>query len=127
MRDKLNYLFETVHPKDRGPWSHPEVHRATGVAISTLSDLRTGKNANPTLETLQRLARFFGVDPAYFFDTPRSDRIREQLDQVAELRTLAAALEDNDAELILARMSTFSPDSLREMAEILKTLRDSEK
>ncbi|MFC8383229.1 helix-turn-helix domain-containing protein [Nocardia sp. NPDC057272] len=126
LSEKINYLFETVHPKARGPWSHPEVHRATGISIGMLSELRNGKKVNPTMETLQKLAVFFGVDPAYFFSTPKSAEIREQLEQVKGLRALAMSLDASEAELVIARMSTLSSNSLRALAEMVETLRGLE-
>lgn len=123
---KINYLFETVHPRNRGPWSHPEVHRATGISIGTLSELRNGKNVNPTMETLRRLADFFGVDPAYFFDTPKSIAIREQLEQVKGLQVLATVMQNSDAELVVARMAELSSHSLHALAQMVETLRGLE-
>lgn len=122
LSEKINYLFQTVQPRNRGPWSHPEVHRATGISIGTLSELRTGKKTNPTMETLQKLAKFFGVDPAYFFNTPRSVEIREQLEHVAGLRALSMSMENSDARLVIARIATLSSNSLRALTEVVETL-----
>ena len=37
------------------------------VQHTTIYNLRAGKNTNPTHETIQALALFFGVEPTYFF------------------------------------------------------------
>ncbi|MCM6774044.1 helix-turn-helix domain-containing protein [Nocardia sp. CDC159] len=126
LSEKINYLFETVHPKDRGPWSHPEVHRMTGISIGTLSELRNGKNTNPTKQTMEKLARFFGVDAAYFLDTPKSAEIRQQLEQLKGLQALTVAMQGSEAESVLARISELSPSSLRALAEVVETLRGLE-
>lgn len=123
LREKINYLFETVHPRGRGPWSHPEVHRATGISTATLSALRSGKNTNPTMETLQKLADFFHVDPAFFFDTAASAEIRRQLDQLRALQSVVDAIDHSTAETIVARMADLSPRSLHALAELAETLR----
>jgi len=64
----VDYLFRHVHPHDPGPFTHPEVAAATGLSTGLLSTLRSGKNTNPTKETQERLAGFFGVPVAFFFD-----------------------------------------------------------
>ena len=56
----MDYLFRHVHPRDPGPFTHPEVAAATGLSTGLLSTLRSGKNTNPTKETQERLAGFFG-------------------------------------------------------------------
>jgi transcriptional regulator with XRE-family HTH domain len=101
--EKINYLFRTVHPSGRGPWSHPEVRRATGISVGTLSELRNGKNTNPTMETLQRLSIFFGVDPAFFFDT--------------------AAVDNSSA---VARLAGLAPQSLCALTGMTETRRAPE-
>ena len=65
--EKIDYLIRHVHPRDRKPYTHPEIAEATGLSTGLLSALRSGKNTNPTKDTLERLARFFGVSEAFFF------------------------------------------------------------
>src|SRR5690348_12539136 len=71
---KLNRLFEIVVPPGRGPYTDTEVSTALsaagikGVSHSYLRYLRRGERDNPSLATIQALARFFGVPAAYFFD-----------------------------------------------------------
>lgn len=74
LAEKLNELFRTVHPPDRGAYSNEEVAaeiRRGGESMSAtyLWLLRRGERANPTMRHLQALAGFFGVSPAYFFST----------------------------------------------------------
>lgn len=118
LADKLNYLFSTAHPKDRGPYTHQEVQAATAVSPSLLSALRSGKATNPTKDTLQRLARFFGVDPAYFFD----DQAAEQT--AAQLGLLAALRDNGVAQLAMraAGLSSESLDSIRTTVERIRQL-----
>ncbi|MGW5445352.1 helix-turn-helix domain-containing protein [Streptomyces asiaticus] len=72
--ERLNRLFEVVHPQDRGPYSNQEVakllHERGGPTLSHvyLWQLRTGRRDNPTRRHLEALAEFFGVPVAYFFD-----------------------------------------------------------
>jgi transcriptional regulator with XRE-family HTH domain len=72
--ERLDRLFRTVHPKDRGPYTPAEVAAAINaeadervVSGTYLWLLRTGQRDNPTLKHLVAIARFFGVPPTYFF------------------------------------------------------------
>ena len=82
LADRLDHLFRTVHPKDRGPYTHAEVAEAINAAaqdgvISATSvwQLRTGRRDNPTRRHLSALAAFFGVSPMYFFDDVEAGRM----------------------------------------------------
>lgn len=109
--DRLNYLFDTVHPVGRKPYSNPEVAEAisaTGVSISGayIWLLRTGQRDNPTLRHLEALAKFFGVSAAYFLDAERAGEIAEQLE-------LLAVVRDADIREIALRSAGLSkPDRL---------------
>ncbi len=39
-----------------------DVSAATGIALGQLSDIETGKQANPTAKTLKRLCKFYGLN-----------------------------------------------------------------
>ena len=80
LAEKLESLFQTVHAAGRSPHSNAEVaaalQRDGGPTVSAtyLWQLRRGLRANPTKAHLEALARFFGVNPSYFFDeTPGSE------------------------------------------------------
>ncbi|MBA9002832.1 helix-turn-helix transcriptional regulator [Thermomonospora cellulosilytica] len=89
---KIDLLFKTVHPADRGPYSLQEVaegiERITGEKVShnTLWKLRTGKSDNPTKRVLEGLAAFFGVNPGYFFHENVGEEVRSQIELLAMLR-----------------------------------------
>jgi transcriptional regulator with XRE-family HTH domain len=124
LADKLNHLFETVIPPDRGPYSSEEVARAItdgGVPISGsyIWLLRRGQRDNPTLRHLEGLARFFGVPPAYFFD----DRVAEEVN--AELRLLVA-LRDSHVQRVALRSAGLSAQSLNSIAEVIERVRELE-
>src|ERR1700760_1766472 len=74
LADRLDHLFRTRHPKDRGPFTPAEVaaaiNQAAGRAVISspyIWQLRTGRRDNPTQRHLSELATFFGVSPMYFF------------------------------------------------------------
>lgn len=96
LAEKINRLFETVHPPERGPYSNAEVERALtqrkgGPTISAnyLYQLRNGRKDNPTKRNLEALVSFFGVDPAYFFDEDLGRATFTDLELLAALRSSA--------------------------------------
>jgi transcriptional regulator with XRE-family HTH domain len=95
LADKINQLFRTVHPRNRGPYSNEEVASAirdSGESMSAtyLWMLRRGERTNPTMRHLQALAGFFGVAPAYFFDDAVTRRTDRDLELLSSLRQLGA-------------------------------------
>jgi transcriptional regulator with XRE-family HTH domain len=105
LAEKINRLFETIHPPDRGPWSNQEVERwlaeraavdGDGLTISAnyLLLLRNGQRDNPTARSVQAMAKFFQVDPGYFL---RDDTDTEQT--YIDLQLLGA-IRDNEVELV---------------------------
>ncbi|WP_186763008.1 helix-turn-helix domain-containing protein [Lentzea tibetensis] len=118
LAEKVEYLFREVRPKDRKPFTHPEVATATGLSTGLLSALRSGKNTNPTKDTLERLAGFFGVPVAFFFDDQTTEQIAAQIG-------LAGAMRDAGVASAAARMvglSAGSVDAVRALTEQLRKL-----
>ncbi|MDA8303247.1 MAG: helix-turn-helix domain-containing protein [Actinomycetota bacterium] len=116
--DKLNHLFATVHPRDRRPYSMDEV--AAGiteqggepVSASYLWMLRKGQRDNPTIKTVEAIARFFGVPTAYFFDDELAGKVDEQLELLAKMR-------DAGLESLGLRAGELSPESRAAVARII--------
>jgi len=80
---RLNRLFDTVYPPGRGPYCSRELVTALenrGLALSApyLSQLRLGRRGNPSLETMELIAEFFGIRIDYF--TGRDESYRRRLD-----------------------------------------------
>jgi transcriptional regulator with XRE-family HTH domain len=125
LAEKLNRLFDAVHPAGRGPYSNEEVATAIqeqgGPTISGtyIWLLRKGQRDNPTKKHLEALANFFGVPPTYFFD----DEIAVQL--AAEL-DLLVALRDASVRDIALRVSELSPDSLHAIRGMIEQVRQLE-
>lgn len=99
--DRLRFLFETVHPRGRGPYSQTEVVdliRANGGGMTTgyMSQLLSGKRRSPTLPTVTDIATVFRV-PIDYFGAPESHaEIRRHIEWLAALR-------DSGAEQVAAR------------------------
>ncbi|MFD6415751.1 helix-turn-helix domain-containing protein [Streptomyces sp. NPDC060194] len=112
LADKLDYLFETVRPRGRGPYTYDEVATEIAkrggptVSASYIWSLRTGKKDNPTMRHLEALAEFFGVPPAYFFSSEDSERIESEL-------ALLAAFRDAEVRDVALRSSGLSTETLQ--------------
>lgn len=125
LADRLNHLFDTVHPAGRGPYSNEEVAAAIeaqgGPTISGTYVwlLRKGQRDNPTKKHLEALANFFGVPPAYFFDDDIAAQLGAELD-------LLVALRDASVRDIALRVAELSPGSLEAIRGMIDQVRELE-
>jgi transcriptional regulator with XRE-family HTH domain len=114
---RLDHLFLTVHPPDRGPYSLREaaegINQAAGtklISAAYLSQLRNGERAEPSHSRLAAVAQFFGVDVRYFSDDDIARRTDAELDVLATLRdsgvyglaVRAAGLSERSLEAVRA-------------------------
>jgi ESX-1-secreted protein regulator len=120
---RLDHLFRTVHPRDRGPFTPAEAAEAINAAagekvISStyVWQLRTGRRRNPTQKHLSALAAFFGVSPMYFFGETEADR-----DAVPP--ELAAALKNDDVRDMALRAAGLSDRSLQAIRDMIENAR----
>src|SRR5512133_194886 len=109
LADKLNHLFRTVRPRGGKEYSNNEVATAIGVSGTYIGQLKSGVRTNPTKSTIEGIAEFFGVDPAYFFDDSVADQIDANLELLVRLR-------DAGVTRAAARLVGLSPD-MRELAD----------
>lgn len=116
--DKLEHLFATVHPRDRRPYSMDVVaakiteQGGDPVSAGYLWMLRKGQRDNPTIRTVEAIARFFGVPTAYFFDDELAGRVDEQLELLAKMR-------DAGLESLGLRAGELSPESRAAVARVI--------
>jgi len=68
---RLDQLFETRLDPLGKPYSVRHVAAHTGMSASYLSGLRRGKVTGPGADKVEALARFFGVEMAYFMGSER--------------------------------------------------------
>lgn len=122
---RLDYLFRTVHPRDRGPYTPAEVADAINkaaeekvISSTYVWQLRTGRKDNPTYKHLVALSRFFEVPPAYFFDDG-------DLPGGISARALAAFRNDKAREVAL-RSIGLSERSIKVILEMIENARDLE-
>jgi transcriptional regulator with XRE-family HTH domain len=123
---RLDHLFRTVHPKDRGPYTPAECAEAINAAAGErvvsgtyLWMLRTGKRDNPTMKHLIAISRFFGVPPTYFLPD-------DCLDENAIPAELAAALGDDQVRVLALRAVGLSDRSLKAITDMIDSARSVE-
>jgi transcriptional regulator with XRE-family HTH domain len=123
--ERLNALFEAVHPPGRGPYTNKEAAELlgarTGASISHvyLWQLRTGRRDNPTRRHLEALADFFGVPVAYFFDDAAAEKVTAELAFVQRLR-------ESGVQRVAMRAAGLSPQSMDEILKTVELLRAQE-
>jgi len=120
--ERLDLLFQATGQDGRGEVGYPEVAdaltRAGGPTVTPnyLYLLRTGRRANPRLDLLRALARYFGVPTGYFIDDDVPERYTDQLQVLTALRT------DGLADMVL-KARGLSPDSLALLSSLVSKLR----
>lgn len=97
-----------------------------GKSRTTVWKLRTGQETNPKIETLEALARFFGVKVSYFLDEDSAAAADQELDSLAAARRLQEAAERNGVRGINARLGSLSAESLLTVARLIEELGDAE-
>ncbi|WP_431045557.1 helix-turn-helix domain-containing protein [Streptomyces sp. P1-3] len=123
--ERLNRLFELVHPPGRGPYTNHEVAellRERGrptVSHVYLWQLRTGRRDNPTRRHLEALAEFFGVPVAYFFDDDTAVKVGSELEFVRHLR-------ESGVRRVAARVAGLSPQSMEQILATIEHIRERE-
>ncbi|GAA4490970.1 hypothetical protein GCM10023094_55030 [Rhodococcus olei] len=89
--ERLRYLFDTVHPKGRGPYTQTEVVdmlRLSGSKMTTgyMSQLLNGKRTSPGVETVRDICGVFRVPMDFFGDEETYEEIKQQIAWIQNLR-----------------------------------------
>lgn len=123
--ERLNRLFEAVHPATRGPHTVQEVAVAINaegqaqVSRPYLSQLRSGQKTNPSANTVAALARFFRVRTDYFYDDGYADAIDRDLEMIGRLR-------DSGLQRTASRALDLSADAQDTITSLVESLRRAE-
>jgi transcriptional regulator with XRE-family HTH domain len=121
LAQKIDQLFQTMHPGDRGEYSYEEVaerirEQGTQISASYIWMLRKGQQDNPSKKHLEAIATFFGVPVAYFFDVAVAAGIDAELE-------LLAAMREAEVQDIALRAAELTPAGRRIIAEMITQLR----
>jgi transcriptional regulator with XRE-family HTH domain len=116
--EQLRILFMVRQHLDSRSYTLQEVSEGTGIALATLSQMRTGKIKNPQLNTVRQLCRFFAV-PLRYFETKTVEEC------------YAILTDDNDdAALTLNeiafRATHLSPQAQEDVLQIIKWVQVAE-
>ncbi|GAA2798750.1 transcriptional regulator [Saccharopolyspora taberi] len=124
LAEKINRLFEAVHPPERGPYSNNEVEeyllktKDQGPTISAnyLRYLRRAERMNPGAQQLRAIARFFEIDPGYLLtEDEKTEQMHEQLHKLALLRNAAV-------EGIATRAASLDPATQQWLLQVVNTM-----
>jgi transcriptional regulator with XRE-family HTH domain len=89
------------------------------ISATYLWKLCKGLSTNPTLEHLEALARYFHVDPGYFFaDESAPQETMTAAEQIAADPRLRALLKQAGIERLALRAADLSPGRLRMLERI---------
>jgi transcriptional regulator with XRE-family HTH domain len=123
--DKLNHLFAVTKSPEGDEYSNDfaaDSITAAGTKISGtyVWQLRKRKRDNPTIKHVEGLAKFFGVPVNYFFDDDVTDRVDQQLRELAaERERLKANVGDQEAQRIAMRAGELTPDRRQLVMDLL--------
>ncbi|MFC0068436.1 XRE family transcriptional regulator [Umezawaea endophytica] len=123
LTERLDRLFRTVHPANRGEYTYEEVASAireqgTMISHTYVWQLRKGIRDNPTKRHLEALASFFGVPASYFLDDDTS-AADAQLELLATLR-------DDPVRSLALRAAELSPNGLAAIRAMVEHARSVE-
>ncbi|GAA4057125.1 helix-turn-helix domain-containing protein [Streptomyces shaanxiensis] len=122
--DRLNFLFDRVRPPGAEEYSNAHVARTISsygedsYTRSHISLLRAGKRT-PTITIVPLLARFFGVEAAYFVEDEVTRKIATQFEILRKLR-------ENGVEQIALRSMGVSAAGQRKVLAALEAVRKEE-
>ena len=89
---KVDHLFRTITRPGGKPYTYKQVAEGSGLNLSYIRKLRVGKVANPSRGALEKLTKFFGVMPDYWFRT--DDVIPESAYQNHQVGVLMRKISD---------------------------------
>ncbi|MDE3095617.1 MAG: helix-turn-helix transcriptional regulator [Chloroflexota bacterium] len=108
-------------------WTQSDLARASGVHVSYINQLVTGRRTNPGLATLEQLARAFGVASAVLVDRRMRDQdLRSELSRAQLRLAIKTGVRDHRTfykfiDTPLAPVSVEQWQRLRETLEIAET------
>lgn len=106
---------------DEKEWSFYRLSKESKIAQSTLSDIMTAKNKNPSANTLTKLATALGVSVDEFFDEDTSDT---KLKEKNNINTQSETVEEFDEEIraIARNMKNLSKDKRKLLGDLVKSM-----
>ncbi|MFF8941676.1 hypothetical protein ACF1A5_05200 [Streptomyces sp. NPDC014864] len=122
--DRLNFLFDRVRPAGAREFSNQHVARTISaygdesVTGAWIGKLRRGEG-KPTITLVPLLARFFGVEAAYFVEDEVTQKVATQFE-------LLRKIKENGIEQIFLRSMGVSAAGQRKVLAALDAVREEE-
>jgi transcriptional regulator with XRE-family HTH domain len=90
---------------ERG-WTQEQLARFSGVTVNSISNLERQITLLPNIDTVERLARAFGIDPEDLDPRILADRVEQEASSVLRRRAIKVMLDlsERDVEAMLARL-----------------------
>ncbi|OKJ79416.1 hypothetical protein AMK32_31325 [Streptomyces sp. CB01883] len=125
---RLNRLFETIHPKERGPYNSHEVAEAIAerggkITEEQVERLRNGTWDPTSYEQFGALASFFGVPLAYFADDAVATQVGIDLDLLDALK----AQGTDPRQIALRAVADLDDEALEALVPVIQHLRHAGK
>ena len=100
---RLKRLFREKTKPDGKPYSQAEVLEGLHGVVTRvyLWKLRNGRASNPSMQVVNGLADFFGVDPGYFFEIDELQAGFLQNNLAREIGIRAVALKPQEQQMVL--------------------------
>jgi transcriptional regulator with XRE-family HTH domain len=118
LADRLNYLFEHMHPPGK-PYTNAYVAEQVGISEQYVSMLRRGRRSKPDLDLLKRLSRFFGVPDGFLSGTMSEEAVAKTEEEIQVL----AAMRDARVRAIALRAVGLPPPVQDSLTEIITQFR----
>jgi len=121
LAEKIEYLFQNVHPGKDRPYTLEEVvakAREMGgptISLGFLWNLRNGKSDNPTVQHLQALAGVFNVPVEFFINDDVAARLAPQL-------KLLALLQERGVTDVALRAADLGPAAREALLAVIEVL-----
>jgi transcriptional regulator with XRE-family HTH domain len=103
--EKLDWLSRNVYPRGRDrPYTLQEIAAAAEVSPGYVQQLRAGRKTDPTIGVVERLAGFFRIPAAAFFNEAVARQVADEL-------SLFLVLRDSDVHSVATRMYEMDPET----------------
>lgn len=99
-------------------WSRYKLCKQANLAQSTLSDILSGKNSNPRMDTIQKIADALGVSVNDFFDDDSESK--ENIKTNHENEEF-----DEEIRAIARNMKKLSTDKRKLLSDLVKTMSEA--
>ncbi|MEV6302224.1 helix-turn-helix transcriptional regulator [Actinoplanes sp. NPDC051861] len=139
MRDRLNYLFETVRPAGKPRYSVREVAEAIkrdqdfDISAAYINYICTGERENPGVQQVRALAQFFGVPAAFLLGEGDPGQVARELDQLRaavrikeRMQAADDAMNDPGVRVVALKARGLSPSHLKLVSAMLDQVREIE-